>query len=279
MTALASACEASGIFEPEFSSLGWPPHWLQVNVAKTMSEVAMAWGLVYDVYACAGLVGPNMSQIHTAPQALSPDTAVIYSSKAAALGSTLTVVVDGTEGLPLDRVYDNELDALRRKGRRVVEFGLLADAASISSAPWLRRSATSVDRAKYPRIKRLSDSLVHTIRMAYCYSMQVEATDIMIGVHPKHAPFYHRAYGFVPYGQMRKYPAVNNAPVVLMRCDLLEQLRSFDAPDGLNFAIQYMEDPQTFAQRFDFDPRQIASRNSPIGNFLRAEYPGEELAA
>ncbi len=251
------------------------PHGLKVGVASTLEEVTDAWRLVYDVYVQSGLILPNQHLIHTAPQAVHANTAVIYSNIGSQVGSTLSAVIDSAAGLPLDRVYPIELELLRRKGRRLVEFGLLADNTAEMELPQGR----SINITRYPRLKRLNDSLVNVIRMAYCYTLHREATDIVIGVHPKHAPFYRRAYGFEQHGPLRSYAAVNDSPAVLLRCNLLSHLQSGDLPDGLAFALDHMVHVRTFHDCFDFDPASVLGGCSPIEDFLRCQYPDWEEAA
>ena len=91
------------------------------TVAKQLEDVIAAWRLVYRVYQINSFIAPNPFEIHTAPQAISPHTAVFTNFSGHTVESTYTAVIDGDTGLPLDRVYRDELDRLREQNRQLME--------------------------------------------------------------------------------------------------------------------------------------------------------------
>src|SRR5699024_10577737 len=118
--------------------------------------------------------------------------------------STLTLIGDNPAGLPLDSVYREQLDGLRRRGRRPVEVGLLAD----------RRR----------RASRSAAALFSMMRWAAYFTLHVQYTDIVIGVHPHHARFYMHCFGFEKLAAPTRYPLVRDNPVIPLRLPLQEAL-------------------------------------------------------
>ena len=210
---------------------------LQISVATTREEVAAAWNLVYRSYRQAELIDDNPYQIHTVPHALRPGTSVILGRIDGEIVSTLTIMHDGREGLPLDRVYQPRLDQLRKEGRRLMEVGLFAD----------RRLSISRATAAFMEMMRF-------VFYSSCYSL----ADIMIGVHPSHAPFYERNFGFVIDGPVDVHPLVNCRPVVLLRGDTQAQLSANPVPQQL---VDYVNRPlprAAFEERARLHPENVA---------------------
>jgi hypothetical protein len=110
---------------------------------------------------------------------------------------TLTSMGDSELGLPLDSLYGDYLSALRHGGRTLAEIGLFADRGD--------------DR--YASIESLF--AVMAPALSWCFNI-AGASDVVIGVHPHHARFYGRAFGFEPIGDERAYPAVKGHPCILL---------------------------------------------------------------
>src|SRR5699024_10861758 len=109
---------------------------LSYTCAHRLREVEMAWRLVYERYVQKKLIEQNPFNLHTVPMAIGDHACVICgperntsgaTSRPGETRSTLTLIGDNPAGLPLDSVYREQLDGLRRRGRRPVEVGLLAD--------------------------------------------------------------------------------------------------------------------------------------------------------
>jgi hypothetical protein len=157
-------------------------------------------------------------------------------------------------GLALDSVYPRELEGMRRAGRGLLEVGMLAD----------RRRCAS----------RGMKALFSMMRWAVHFGLQNDLTDVVIGVHPHHAPLYIRCYGFEQFGDETSYPLVRNHPVVGLRLRLREGLAKDVLPRGLADARDNPVPSSAFANRFRFEPAQLGG--SVIANYLKARY-GIEL--
>jgi len=219
---------------------------LQFGVASCLEQVLEAWGLVYLAYRRIDLIDPNTYRIHTSSQAPQPHSAVITGRIREVTASTLTCIRDTDAGLPLDHEYKPELDTLRAEGRCLTEIGLLAD------------------RRQQPA--RAADSLFMLIHYALDYAFRDGGTDAIIGVHPRHARFYRRAFGWEPYGSERTYAVVKNHPVVLLRLDREALDRADPLPRGLRYLIDYPVPQDMYDRRYDFAQDQVAA--SPIDAYL-----------
>ncbi len=238
------------------------------QTAKSLPQVVKAWRLVYHVYLESGYITPNPYKIHTVPQAVQPATAVFLEQTGPCEGSTLSAILDGPKGLPLDHVYGDELDKLRNRGRRLLEFGLLADTSVICDDEGLPTRKHNPLSARYPMVARMGDTLANVFRHAFWYAMCNDVTDIVIGVNPKHAPFYQRVAGFRRIARNKTYSLVNNAPVTLLRCALDRRLNSRKhQPEGLAYCLEYPPVDGAFDDRCAFTPREV--RGSVIDVYLR----------
>ncbi len=181
--------------------------------ASSLEQVQSAWGLVYDRYTQMGLIDENPFGIHAVPGAVGQHACVIWGPEGPDVGYTMTLFRDNPMGLALDSVYACELDELRGKGRRLLEVGMLAD----------RRQSAA----------RGVGALFSMMRWAVYYALHTDLTDIVIGVHPRHAQFYVRCYGFEEFAAPTSYPLVRDNPVVPLRLRLRETLAKDVLPRGL----------------------------------------------
>lgn len=117
--------------------------------------------------------------------------------------ATSSLGLDSDIGLLADELYKDEIDRLRREGRRLCEMTKLA-----------------VDHVI--RSKRVLASLFH-ISHIYAYYLH-RRTDCLIEVNPRHVRFYKAMLGFEELGDLKMCARVN-APARLLRLDL-DQLES-----------------------------------------------------
>lgn len=218
--------------------------------AQRLDQVEMAWQLVFERYVQKQLIDDNPFHLHTMPSAVGSHVCVVYGPRDGNIGSTMTLISDNPDGVPLDCVYQERLGALRREGRGLVEVGLLAD----------RRQRPS----------RSTAALFSMMRWAAYYTLHTNATDIVAGVHPRHVGFYVRCFGFERFGMPTLYPMVRDNPVVPLRLPLRDALAEKALPRGLAFVRDNPIPGSAFSQRFSFEPEQL--RGSLIERFLDTRY-------
>ncbi|MFZ6734268.1 N-acyl amino acid synthase FeeM domain-containing protein [Undibacterium sp. Ji42W] len=111
---------------------------------------------------------------------------------------TLSVQFDSGDGLPLDKLYQFELDSLRRRGAKLCQFTKLAIEKEVKS-----RSVLA--------------SLFH---IAEIWALRVRSYNyICIEVNPRHVAFYQRMLKFTVLSDVRDNQQIQ-APSVLLGIDL-----------------------------------------------------------
>lgn len=259
-----------------------------VRVARHLDEVLAAWNLVYRVYRHAGLIPINPAEVHTTTQAINPASAVFFSGDSRRAAATLTAIPDTADGLPLDRVYRAQLDAFRDAGHHLLEVGLFADHRQLPHHDTARHDHPATQHI--PLDLRGANRLLHSgpqalattinlMRFAFAYGRHRGVTDFVIGVHPRHARFYARAFGFLHAGPELVYPSVNHRPVVLLRANIQRNLAIRPMPYALHYAVECPVGPEVFSQRFVMPLSHDGGLDdNPILRFLRHQAQ-EELAA
>jgi len=215
---------------------------LTFGVAQTLDEVLAAWRLVYSAYLRSGLIDPNPFELHTTPRAVGPHTAVIIARLGDVVVGTLSAMLDNPGGLPLDAVYPAELAALRREGRRLMELGLFAD----------RRE----------QLSRSLGTLLEMMRLATYFGIYNDRTDAVIGVHPRHAPFYVRYLAFNVIGQQSTHPGVKDHPVVLLGMNWLKEKNRATRSAGIRYIADNPVGEEAFRDRCSFQATAI--QDSPL---------------
>lgn len=215
-------------------------------VASQPWQVVSAWRLVYQVYLRQGLIGANPDRVHTHAEVLHGGTAVILEKGASAITATISSYADGPTGLPMDASCPAAMAQLRGEGRRLAEIGLLADAAR----PGTRSAA----------------SLLKLMRYGVFHAVHIGASDIVIGVHPHHAPFYRRMLGFEDFAAPTRCARVNDHPMVPLRMDVARQFARDPLPKGLAFFEKHALGAEVFAGRLRLGPTLFAQ--TPVGRRL-----------
>jgi hypothetical protein len=175
------------------------PRRLEISLAKTLPELLGSFKILYQAYARAGLVNENPHEVRLTPFHLLPSTEVIIAKLAETVTSTLTLVADSDDGLPMEDMYGDELDRIRQSGLRVAEIGCLAD----------RRQSPV-------RFIKVFGELA---RLAVQVAAHRSIGGLVVATHPRHAGFYSRSFGFQQFGDIRGCPYVKGNPAVGMLLD------------------------------------------------------------
>ncbi len=113
---------------------------------------------------------------------------------------TVTLIFDSPAGLPADHLYPQQVQHLRKCGRRLVEVTRLAISENQAGAQFL---------------------LVRLFFLIYLFARKVRRfDDFIIEVNPRHVGYYCRFFNFEIIGQQKACPRVNGAPAILLRLDL-----------------------------------------------------------
>jgi hypothetical protein len=163
----------------------------------TPTERHVADALVRRVYATQGLGK------HGLPK--EGDTFIVCEGRHTV--GTLSLVVDGPDGLPADSMFQGDLDRLRRTGARLCELTRFVLETQSPSAKIFHDLFRAIHR--------------HGVRNYDC-------TDLMIQADPRHCCFYRRRLGFKPLGPAVSNPLYDDAPAQLMRIHVTELARHFE---------------------------------------------------
>lgn len=114
--------------------------------------------------------------------------------------STVTLIGDGRLGLPMESMFAAEIKELRDQGRQLAEVACLADSVS------------------EPR--RFLETFTQLTRLMAQFSRHQGVQNLVISVHPRHAKFYARYFGFRPLSdRVANCPHVKNRPAVGLNLD------------------------------------------------------------
>jgi hypothetical protein len=167
------------------------------KIVDSGRELLQAFGLLYREYLQAGYVCQSPSELLFTRHHLLPETTVFVAKVDSAVLSTATVVQDcRVFGLPMDGLYQSELDTLRKQGRRILEICSLAS-----------------DRQRFTR-KGIQDFT----RLLFLFCLHLNVDDLCIMINPKHASLYTCRCEFEIFGQEKFYPRVQ-APAIALRAD------------------------------------------------------------
>ncbi len=172
-----------------------------VDIAATIEERKQAWALVYEKYREKGYAQSHPSRLWYSLHDALPETTTFLVRKHGCNVATLTLVPDSPLTIPADRLYGDELQALRSRGRRICEItSLVSDESN-------RRRCVEVLR--------------HMFKVAYLAARRLDgATDFVITVNPRHTLYYEKKMLFERVGDVRTYDKVGGAPAALLRLDL-----------------------------------------------------------
>ncbi len=175
----------------------------QVSLARSKEDLTQAFRLLYTSYVSAGLTSINSLKMRVTPYHVLPTTEVFVAKAADEVVATMTMTADSDAGLPMDKMYGNEVTELRGS-KRVAEMGCFAD----------RRESPF-------RFMRVFSELAKLV-VQVAQARGVDA--LVLAAHPRHAKFYARTLGFQPFGGLTSCPYAQGNPAVALVMDF-ERLR------------------------------------------------------
>ncbi len=124
---------------------------------------------------------------------------------------TLSIGMDGPDGLLSDALYKSEIDDIRATGRKVCEvikFAVDTEAYSVNTLA----------------------ALFHTV---FIFAYRIRGfDDVVVEVNPRHARFYQRGLGFRQIGEQRMNQRVM-APAVLLHCEFAHVAAKLEAVSAM----------------------------------------------
>lgn len=115
--------------------------------------------------------------------------------------ATVSIITDSPDGLPLDELYQDEVNLLRQKGLRLAEVSQLAIDTTLAKE-LLSEKALKKNVLLFPLFNIILQCGRHETLDMLC-----------IAINPKHEPFYD-ALGFETIGGLKYYSSFNQAPAI-----------------------------------------------------------------
>lgn len=192
----AESC-LNGDFEPKSILVAVNGKTFEVKVASENWEWEAAFQLVRKNYLeCGYEADTDTSKLvrFTKYHAL-PDTTVFIAKCEGEVVATFTLVPDNLPlGLPMEKLYKNEINELRAQGRRLGEVTSLA--------------ANGLSQREFVQV------FMSMIRLMKQYHLEQGGDTWVITVNPRHRNFYCKTLGYTALGsgEARSYDAVVGAP-------------------------------------------------------------------
>jgi hypothetical protein len=215
------------------------PHDFQVKIASERAEWEEAFELVAANYRARGYLPADAQGLHFTPYHALPDTMTVVARRRGLVIATLSCVTDNCLlGVPLAKLFPEEIRSLRQSGRRLAEATCLAD--------------TDLGSREFMAVFRL------LIRVSLQWHVRQGGDTAVIAVHPNHRNFYARMFGFAPLGPCRPYATVQGAPAEAFWLDW--ELMQANAPRAFEemfreplpaAALQPSPMPRSLIEEFD----------------------------
>lgn len=177
--------------------------------AENRAELEEAYFLAYHEYLKRGYTRRHPSKLKISIYNALPQTATFIAKTRERVISTVTLIVDSSLGLPMDEIYKEELDGLRRKGRKLAEVSMLASDTGMFG----KGISLMLNSGKLLLIFNL-------FKLLFDYAREAAGVqDLCIAIHPKHNITY-RYLLFKELGGLKHYRVANGNPAIAKRVDL-----------------------------------------------------------
>ncbi|MCK6472844.1 MAG: hypothetical protein L6R28_13965 [Planctomycetes bacterium] len=173
-----------------------------VRKVRRTSELEEVHRLTYRAYRERGYCGeqPDGKLVHYPHLENIPETSVFVAYEEGKILGTVSVTLDGPAGLHVDADFKDTVDKVRAENRRLC-------------APWRIATHSSLRSEK-------------RVVMALLQAVVDEAFDAMgcqtflCTFNPRHERFYRRIWNMPTIARHEGSDGLENAPAVLMRCDI-----------------------------------------------------------
>jgi hypothetical protein len=180
------------------------------QIARTRSELEQAFSLVYKEYKLRGYIPKRYkSKLRLSLYNALPSTAIFLAKQGREVLATVTFITDSPLGLPMDKIYKDRVNLLRKKGRRIAECSQLSINHRLFPEGWF--SMFNFEKLIF---------LFRLFKLVLDYAIYVERIDdFCIAVNPKHQYLY-KFINFEKIGGLKYYGSVNKAPAIALHLDL-----------------------------------------------------------
>lgn len=222
---------------------------VQYHVARTKDELRQAFSLVYKEYFHKGYIPKHYkSTLRLSIYNGLPSTTTFIAKQGKKIIATVTLIPDSGLGIPMDKIYQKEVDRHRYGGRKVAEVSQLAIDSSLFPKSWF----SMFNFNKLIFIFRL-------FKLVLDYALYVDKIDtICIAINPKHQYLY-KFIGFEEMAGLKYYGNVNKAPAVARYLDLhTAEHKVKERPALYKIFFSSKTDEAQFEGKFKFSKADLA---------------------
>ena len=177
---------------------------ISVQRAKTVDDFYNAYRLVHDVYVNQCYILPKSNDLRIRLFEATSEMATYIAKVDGKIVGVSSVIPDSTDlGLPSGEVFAEEINQLRRSGRRICE-----------GTNW----------AIHPEYRR-TPVLTELLRCGFSHALVLDFNDIFMAVCPSHASFF-ELMAFETIGSVRSFSQELEDPVVLVNAPIMEAVES-----------------------------------------------------
>ena len=183
-------------------------HWGDLNYigpVRSFDHLCQAFSLVHNNYVQLGYMKPHTTGMRYSVYEILPTSMTFVSVRDGRVTGTLTTVLDSMAGIPLENVFNDRLEALRRCGATAAEATMFACAHG--SQGFANRALCSL------------------MQYSFSWCCLYGVTDLCIVVNPCHRRFWQQAVKFEVLEETRSCRHVRGNPGVLLRLDIKATLQ------------------------------------------------------
>ncbi|MBI4358465.1 MAG: PilZ domain-containing protein [Candidatus Omnitrophica bacterium] len=218
----------------------------EARPAQTFEELKEAYHLVYQEFLKRGYSKEKQSKMYYHLYSLLPETRTFLLHEKGTLLGTVTLVPQSALGLPMERVFPDEVKKLKEEGRKLAEVTLLS----------VDQSAFGKNRFLLTNLKKLA-SAFRLFKILFDSARYHGITDLIIGMHPKHERLY-RYLAFETIGPIRSYPGAEGKPALLMRLDIKRAIeRSHLFPGPAHYFLKSPTPSHVLKQHYLWEPEAL----------------------
>lgn len=193
---------------------------IEYKIASSTEELEQAYNLVTQQYISVGFQN-KQDQLRLTKYHLLPESKVFIAIKKIPhetdrVVGTLTLVKDTAMGLPMDEVYENQLNRLRISGLQLAEVIGLAIATSDSNLQ--------------------NNLIMYLFKICLQYAQLSQTHNILCSVTKKHIQFYQELLLFKAVGEPHSYSYANNQVIQGHQINLQQASKEYkDVYSGMEF--------------------------------------------
>jgi len=222
---------------------------VEYRVARTREELEAAYSLVYREYFKRGYIKLDGERLKLSIFNALPQTTTFIALLDNRIVATATVVPDSPLGLPMDKIYHEEVCLLRQTSDKICEVSMLA-----SDTELFQGGVSMMLNAKKLFF------IFNLFKIIFDYARELAKLNyICITINPKHNLTYEYIL-FRDLGGLKQYDTVNNAPAIAKYLDLeasKAECQRLNKPGLYQMFFVRRTHPEHFARKAFLSPADL----------------------